>query len=449
MIMDVQDGQYSTMVYLHVRSIKGSVREAIRSALWCRKEDKDVLMNHIETGEGVIVLIDAIDELRDETIINELRAYVDSQMGGSQKLLISSRTDLCRIDPEKFDRVLVLQGFTLPQAMNYVKGYFPSGPTHSQPHPTLTYINNHQQDLEPILTNPLQIHILCELTSRGILELRPDEHLDILKLFQPLEKHLVRRELEKRHRDGSAKGRDVVTDKDAEQFYRLCLYGILTGLREFSESHLQDFHINNVYLCSFLTQHVEMGLDATTENFYRFQHEMLYEYFAACFFHTASEDSLKPLILAVCGQKCLRNVQKIICEILSGKEMHNEDLLQSVVRVILILQHEGETAKHQREQHRMQDFKSEHSVAKMLLYNQNEQDIEKDRETWDTINWSFDSDAFASELRSEHWFQSLDDNGTIQHITDCLQSCPPHQQEEVIRHTVHLLLPCTYTNQDG
>ena len=146
----VDVGDFSTMVYLHVQSIKGSVREAIRSALWCRKEDKDILMKHVETGEGVAILIDATDELRDEAIIAELKDYVDGQTGGCQKILVSSRTDLCCIDIVKFDRLLVLQGFSLPQAMDYVASYFPS-----EDDPTRTNINKHQHDLEPILTNPL------------------------------------------------------------------------------------------------------------------------------------------------------------------------------------------------------------------------------------------------------------------------------------------------------
>ena len=212
-VVDVENGQFSTMVYLHVRSIKGSVSEAIRSALWCRKEDKDVLMKHVESGEGVAILMDATDELRDEAIIAELKDYVDEQTGGCQKILVSSRTDLCCIDHDKFDRLLVLQGFTLPQAMDYVASYFPS-----EDDPTRTYINKHQHELEPILTNPLRLNILCELISRELLKLKPGETLDMLTLFIPLEKHLIRREVEKKcpnHKDG-ADGSLQVPDEDLE-----------------------------------------------------------------------------------------------------------------------------------------------------------------------------------------------------------------------------------------
>ena len=192
MTVNVGNGQFSTKVYLHVGSIKGSVKDAIRNALWCRQEDKDVLMKHVETGVGVAVLIDATDELRNNGIENELKDYVNQQIGGSQKILVSSRTDLCCIDLEKFDRILVLQGFTLTQAMDYIKGYFPS-----QGDLTRIYVESHQQELKPILTNPLKLHMMCELTSRGLLVLSSDETLNLVRLFKPLEKHLIRRELEK------------------------------------------------------------------------------------------------------------------------------------------------------------------------------------------------------------------------------------------------------------
>ena len=444
----VGDGQFSTMVYLHVRSIKGSVREAIRSALWCRKEDKDVLMKHVETGDGVAILIDATDELRDEAIIAELKDYVDGQTGGCQKILVSSRTDLCCIDIEKFDRLLVLQGFTLPQAMDYVASYFPS-----EDDPTRTYINNHQHELEPILTNPLRLNILCELTSRGLLKLKLGETLDLLTLFIPLEKHLIRREIEKRsqyHKDG-AEGSLQVTDEDGKQFYRMCLYGLLTDVRSFTDQHLKDFKTSEIYRDAFLNKSHELDVYANPKVCYTFRHEMLYEVFSALHFFTATEESLKLLLLAICMRKSLRNVQKIVCEILSKKELKKGNLLLGTIRAILVLQVEGQAEGHPltEEQQNLQKSMSP-SVEQLLQSQQTKEQVTMANVKWDEIKKAFDqltqgpkAANFPHSMIVTGGFYNLQDNGTINHVFDCLQSCSKHQHEEVIRHTVHCLLPCT------
>ena len=454
--VDVGDGQFSTMVYLHVRSIKGSVREAIRSALWCRKEDKDVLMKHVETGEGVAILIDATDELRDEAIIAELKDYVDGQTGGCEKILVSSRTDLCCIDIDKFDRLLVLQGFTLPQAMDYVAGYFPS-----EDDPTRTYINDHQQELEPILTNPLRLNILCELALRGLLKLKPGETLDVLTLIIPLEKYLIRREVEKRGQYQKEGGLQV-TDEDGKQFYRMCLYGLLTDARSFSDQHLKDFKINDIYRDAFLIKCVELDVNGSPNVSYIFSHEMLYEVFSALHFYMSSEESLKSLLLAICQQKSLRNVQKIVCEILSKKELKKGDLLLGTIRAILVLQYTGPAKGHPLKKELQKLQKSLSTSFKQLLQSQLVQ--EQADVIWDTINDSFDSigkktkpkgwfarlkKKVTHNMRTEGWFGALEENGTIRHAVDCLKSCDQHRQEEVIRHTVHCLLPYTYVNKIG
>ena len=460
MTVDVGDGQFSTMVYLHVRSIKGSVSEAIRSALWCRKEDKDVLMKHVESGEGVAILIDATDELRDEAIIAELKDYVDRQTGRCQKILVSSRTGLCCIDIEKFDRLLVLQGFTLPQAMAYVASYFPS-----EDDLTWTYINKHQHELGPILTNPLRLNILCELTSRGLLKLKPGETLDLLTLFIPLEKHLIRREIEKRSQYQQECSFQV-TDEDGKRFYRMCLYGLLTDVRSFTDQHLKDFKISEIYRDAFFNKSNELDVYANPKVYYNFRHEMLYEVFSALHFYTATEESLKPLLLAICKLQSLRNVQKIVFQILSKKELNKGDLLLETVRAILVLQAEGRAEAHPltEELQNLQKLMST-SVMQLLQSEQTREQVTQANVIWDKINNTFENVAKELSLvdsstrltdkaphnrRTGGWFGHLEENGTIKHVVDCLESCPQHQQEEVIRHTVHCLLPCSYIDDaDG
>ena len=438
------------MVYLNVRSIKGSVREAIRNALWCQKEDKDILMKHVETSGGVAIVIDGIDEVRDKAIMAELKDYIDELTGGSQQVLISTRTGLCQVDQDKFDRILVLQGFTLDQAMNYVRSYYPPGPPGSGQHPTLTYIEEHQQELEPILTNPLRLNILCELTSRGLLELKPGETLDVLELFRPFERYLIRREIEKvcQQHGAGADGRPQVTTEDAEQFYRMCLFGMISGVRAFTEKHLKDYRISKIYRDAFLSKHTQTDLEAEDKSSFTFGHEMIYEFFSSLYLLTASEDNLKPLLLVICGQKPLRNVQKIACEIFSKKRSMN--LLLSTIRAILLLQPEPTMTSHPLvgEIYNLQkSFNSDLSVDQLLMSDSVEHQIREANLIWDKINSVFDHQA--GELTTYGLWENLVSSNTINHVVDCLHSCLPHQQEHTIRHSVHHYLPCIYTDYLG
>ena len=441
--IDVENGEFSTKVYLHVQSITGSVRQAIRNALWCRQEDKDILMKHIETGDGVALLIDGIDEVVDDTVIGELKAYMEGLTGGCQQVILSARTDLCHLDQDKFDRILVLQGFTIPQAITYVKTYYPSEP---ESDPTLIYINDHKKELEPILTNPLKLHVLCELTSRGFLVLKPGENFDVLKLFIPLENHLIRREVERRQQQKASAGNEPkVCDEDPERFYCMCLYGMLSGIKAFTTKHLKDFQISEIYRDVFMTKCVRTGLDAQTEVYYSFGHKMFYEVFAASHLQRASEDILKPLILAICRQKSMRNVQKIVCELLSRKELHRENLLLSTLRAIVILQYEQTSGRPipKEIQNLQRSSWSDSSMEQLLQSHPGEEMIKEANDVWGRINRAFDSNADA-ELRSTACFKELERNGTIRHLVDCVQSCPTHMQEEIMRHTVHKLLPCDF-----
>ena len=438
------------MVYLNVRSIKGSVREAIRNALWCQKEDKDILMKHMETGGGVAILIDGIDEVRDEAIIAELKNYIDELTGKSLQVIISTRTGLCQIDQDKFDRTLVLQGFTLDQAMIYVRSYYPPGPPGSGQHPTLNYIEKHQQELEPILTNPLRLNILCELSSRGLLELKPGETLDVLELFRPLERYIIRREIEKvcQQHGAGADGRPEVTTEDAEQFYRMCLFGMISGVRAFTEKHLKDYRISEIYRDAFLSKHTQTDLEAEDKSSFTFGHEMIYEFFSSLYIFITPEENLKPLLLVICGQSHLRNVQKIVCEIITKKKSRN--LLLSTIRAILLLQPEPTMTPHPLVEEILnlhESFSSDVSVEQLLMSDSVDHLIREANLIWDKINSVFDHQA--GELTTDGLWLNLERSHTINHVYDCLHSCLPHQQEDFIRHSVHHFLPCTYTDGLG
>ena len=427
-ILDEQTGPFSLMVYLSARSVRhNTIQEAIYNALWCRKEDKDVLMEHVRMGTGVAIVIDATDELKSDAAMKKLTAFIqDTVTQGRHKILLATRTDLCRIDASLFDRVLVLQEFNLPQSKDYITNYFPPGPPPVQPHPVVSYIQTNQRQLEAVLCNPLRLHIFCELTSRRVLKLQPDETFDLMKLLKPLERYLIKRELQKDETMHES-------TEDAERFYRMSLYGMLTNTREFAEAVLADFEVSRLYREAFLTKKIEFTLDAEVKTYYSFCHEVMYEYFASCYVNTASVSTVSALLSHICREDSLRNVQKISAEMISRRpENQGRMLLEKMIQAILVPQM-LETPN-----------TSAVSIEQILKYHQGEDKIKEANEVWDRIDKDFGY--YADELRIKGGFHDLEQNGTIHHVIDCLRMLPVQLQEEIIRKTIYQLLPCQYTD---
>ena len=456
-ILDRESGPFSLMVFLSTRAIKGSVKKAIRDALWCKPEDKDLLVAHIETGEGVAIMLDALDEVRNDSVLQELDCFVqEAQNGHYSKVLLSTRTDICKIDRALFDRTLVLHGFTQPQTTEYVNKYFPEPEPPAEPHPILNYIKENRIKLQPVLSNPLKLHILCELVSRGMLELGPDETLDIVKLFRPLERFLIKREIERNCQQGTENIRlqQEETEREAENFYRLCFYGMINDIREFSENLLNAFNINNIYRDIFLAKDTELSIETNQEQGRTFQHEILYEYFASCYIESASRSSLQVMLLAVCLRVEFRNIQKIVFELLSKIEMYR-NMLEPMIRGMLMLQHTEERKKKVMQQllkfKLIKNVKSiQMSVKKnfpgsKVLQSPLDGELHYDFEAekiWYKIEKCFDE--HADDLRTLDWFADLEKNGTICHVVDCLNACSPEQQKHIVANSLHLLLPCTF-----
>ena len=451
-ILDKENGPFSLVVYLSARSIRGSVKDAIRNALWCKPEDKDLLMNHVETGEGVAIILDALDEVRKNSILVDLGSFVkNAQNRNSYKILVATRTNICKIEQASFDRTVVLQGFTQQQTMEYVKQYFPVPQPPAEPHPILNYIEKHWLKLQSVLSNPLKIHILCELVSRGLLELKPDETLDIVKLFKPLERFLIKREIEKSCPDGSGNVRlgKEESKEEAESFYQLCFYGMINDIREFSEDLLNSFNISKVYIDTFLATNTDFDIEAKQEQGRTFQHEMLYEYFTSSYIESASKNSLHVLLLAICCRRDFRNIQKIVFEQLSKTKMQT-NVLVSMIRCILVMQH-TDLIKRKARCFKFKIIKKVKSIKKSVdknflgekaLYLSNDEELHHEADAiWGKIDNCFDK--YADDLRTLAWFSSLEWNGILDHVVDCLQVCSPEQQEQIIARSIHLLLPCT------
>ena len=331
----IDSDECTLMVYIPARSIRGSVRDAIRKQLCCEEKDADLLMAHVDQGKGVAILADGIDEIRDHEVIRNLREYVQTRKErGGQQVLVAARTNLSQIPSRSFDRFLVLQGFSPEQGKEYIKKYFSMNQIHKVTIQTvMDYIKKHESQLEGVLMNPLQLYIFCGLTSIGVLKLEDDNIYNVVNLFEPLEKFLIKRESEKR-------GTLLPTEKDSENFYCLCLYALLADLRRFSQSHLEEFNISPNYLV-FLKNWDELGRNAEYTTYYEFKHEAIFEYFGSKFIQNSPLPLLQSLILSICCKRSLRNVQKMMMEIVAKRDADSMSLYQAIIRAIIIFQWQG------------------------------------------------------------------------------------------------------------
>ena len=467
----IDSDECTLMVYLPARSIRGSVRDAIRNQLRCEEKDVDLLMSHVDQGQGVAILVDGIDEIRDGEVIENLRQYVRTRKErGGQQVLVAARTDLSQIPSRSFDRFLVLQGFSPEQGKEYIRKYFSMDQLHKVTIQTvMDYIKRHESQLEGVLMNPLQLYIFCGLTSIGVLKLEDDNIYNVVNLFEPLEKFLIKRESEKR-------GSLPPTEKDSQNFYCMCLYALLADVRQFSQSYLDKFNISPNYLV-FLKNWDVQGSNAEFTTYYEFKHEAIFEYFGSKFIQNSPLALLKSLILSICHKKSLRNVQKMMMEIVAKRDADSMPLYQAIIRAIIIFQweegyyHDNSTSKSNNgmdtsgseiveasgsaDDHSLSSIKCrllnlKHriktaSVDEMLLSHQDADKVREADAIWEEINRAFDSEA--GELRAVGWFGGLEKNGTLQHIVDCLKVYTPQQQEEIIRRSLYCLLPCTYMDE--
>ena len=465
---DTIDSEECTlMVYLPARSIRGSVRDAIRNQLCCEEKDMDLLMSHVDQGNGVAILVDGIDEIRNGEVIGNLQQYVKTRKErGGEQVLVAARTDLSQISSRLFDRFLVLQGFSPEQGKQYIRKYFSMDQPHKVTIQTvMEYIKTHESQLHGVLMNPLQLYIFCGLTSIGVLKLEDDNIYNVVNLFEPLEKFLIKRENEKR-------GGLPPTEKDSQNFYCMCLYALLADVRRFAESHLKKFKIVHNYHV-FFSKRDELDSNADLKTYYEFKHETIFEYFGSKFIQNLPMVFLKSLILSICCKTSLRNVQKMMMEIMAKRDTDSMLLDLAIIRAIIIFQWENKAVS--ADDHSPSSIKCrlsnlKHriktaSVDEMLL---SHQDIDKVSQagctwclpcwsnyraqsdvreadadaTWEEINRAFDSEA--EVLREVDWFGGLKKNGTLEHIVDCLKVCTPQQQKEIIRHSMYCLLPCEY-----
>ena len=427
------DDLHTMMVYIPAGKIKSTVQEAIRDNLRCKESHVDLLMTHVQEGEGVAIVIDALNEIRDEKVRRNVEQYVqERQMRGGPQVIVSARTDLCTINSLDFDLHLSLKGFSNTQGKLYSDTFFGRvSRSEVDRRDVLRFLNEKEAEMEVILQSPLRLHVFCALTARGFLELDDSSISNTHRLFEQLESCLLSRESQR-------EDRQIVTDQESLDFYRMCLLAILSGLREFPKAMLEKFNISESFHV-FLDKHDTLGPDGVYTSYYSFQHEMLFEYFASRAIENLPLPGLNSLLLLVCRNASLRNVQKLMFQLLLKN--NNEELALAMLRIIIYFQIEEARVIPILEY--LWDIDSDKSITESLegILKSDTEGWKKDRidSSWRAINQDFDKHAKEKGL-----FHKLEKNGILAHIVDCLRQCGPQPEERILKETLFRLLPCEF-----
>ena len=443
----------TTIVHIPARDIKTTVPEAILDNLRCAAEDKAVLFDHVTKGNGTTIVLEALDEIRDEKVMENVREYIRERerCHDGPQVLITARTDLCSVNIQNIDRFVTVKGFTVPQGFNYIRAYLRDDLELCGK--VVDFMQAHQERLFGILTNPLRLHIFCALVSEGELELDID-NFSTLKLYTLLETCLLKREQKQ------------VTESDMHNFYRMCMFGLLNGLREFTKDLLDKFKIPEACYVFFKKKDITDVFEK--QAMFSFPHESIYEYFAGRYIETLSYKDKKSLLLSICTKPEFRNLQRIIFEVILQQEQHQHKLLLLMIRAIIILQYESSESTESTEYNEglfkrlkrallwkrqyveLTGLKSKvqpvESVANTLLESLQPSKVRNTSNIRSKIKAAFDGNR--DFLREVKWYHGLG-NGVFGLVCNCLQACSPEQRADLTRQTTGHLLPCEYEDEEG
>ena len=358
--------ELSAAVYVHAQDLEGDIWNCIEKNLCCSDVERVAIIESIRSGQTGSILLDALDEIRDQQTLADIATFIEyNHKHRGPQILVSARTGLSRLSNDIFDRFLHLEGFTLYQGVEYVNKYITchceeeevdgsqskqeehifksqeSKPPKNVTDPSkldrpaksievLSYVDRYKHRLQVILCNPLRAHILCGLAVEELLTLEEEKILKPLELLKILENFSIMRET----------GGNSVSQEEQRNFYRLCLHGLLNGIRKLTHDDLDRFGVSadSPYAITFLIPRPGRDKSGCEVKHYTFVHESMYEFFAARCLEILPHEYKKAIILSVCAEDVLQNVREMICEILSEYETDETlTLITGMIRVMLLL----------------------------------------------------------------------------------------------------------------
>ena len=280
--------EFELVLLLKCRDIDGDLTEAITEQLFPKDMSKDAreellrFLEDIKNQERVLFILDGLDELAEKS-----KHYVDELLHRKRwaccYLLATTRQEK-GIEVRKqfvFDLFLHIEGFTREDSFEYIRRHFKiAGPEHSSKGEKLIEETKQNALLQDLLTNPLNLLLLCVVYEDHEGEL-PSSRTD---LYHVIFMCLLRRYCAKHNVKARRKDRDLETqfERDIRCLGKLAWNCLLNDRHSFFEEELEELEIGNEKLVVR-----ELGFVYKEESLNRLMAE--HEY---CFLHKSFEEYL-------------------------------------------------------------------------------------------------------------------------------------------------------------
>ena len=130
-----------------------------------------------------------------------------------------------------------------------------------------------------------------------------------------------------------------------------------------------------------------------------------------------------------------------------GKSQHK--LIQTTLRSMLILQFDEAKWTWKKTLYDLMHLRNqiENNASLSEILHSKSFKIKNTSSICKRIDSAFDRHAEA--MRATKWFQCLKENGTIDHVVDCLQFFPPGLRDLLMKNTILQLLPGEFEDEKG
>ena len=284
--------EFELVLLLKCRDIDGDLTEAMTEQLFPKDMSKDAreelfrFLEDIENQERVLIILDGLDELAEES-----RHYVDDVLHRKKwacSYVLATTRQEKGIEVRKqfvFNLFLEIEGFTKEDSFEYIRRHFKiAGPEHSSKGEKLIEEIKKNALLQDLQTNPLNLLLLCVVYEDHEGEL-PSSRTDLYRVIVVC---LLRRYCAKHNVKASKKDRDLETrfKRDIRCLGKLAWICLLNDGHSFFEDELEELESRNEKLVAR-----ELGFVYKEESVkrlkpnheYCFLHKSFQEYLAASY----------------------------------------------------------------------------------------------------------------------------------------------------------------------
>ena len=289
--------EFELVLLLRCRDIDRDLTAAISEQLFPKdmsKDDREELfrfLEDIENQERVLIILDGLDELAEEST-HHVEDLLHRKRWACCYVLTTTRQEKgieVRLQPGfVFNLFLQIKGFTEEDSFEYIRRHFKiAGPEHSSKGQKLIEEIENNSLLKDLLTNPLNLLLLCVVYEDHEGEL-PSSRTD---LYHVIVLCLLRRYCAKNNVEARKKDRDLETqfEKDIRCLGKLAWNCLRSDRHSFFEEELEELESRNE---KFVIR--ELGFVYKEESLKRLKPQ--HEY---CFLHKSFQEYLAASYIAL------------------------------------------------------------------------------------------------------------------------------------------------------